>query len=135
MSAIQTAARPRRALPQLMTLSDAAATRLQATWPAFKRDTFTCLANQDLDALEMKARAMQIASALEATLPADFGAACDVIEQALAPALDPGEAPAPDEPGLRGWTPPPAFAKRTSQSGASRDAIRAHSSVGRAADS
>ena len=37
--------------------------------------------------------------------------------------------------GERGWTPRPAFAKRTSPGGVPPTAIRAHSSVGRAADS
>ena len=84
-------------------LIGAAAARLQATWAAFDHDAFARRASAGLDGLEMKARAMQIADALEATLPANFGAACDVIEQALAPALEPGETPAPGEPGLRGW--------------------------------
>ena len=84
-------------------LIGAAAARLQATWAAFDHDAFARRASAGLDGLEMKARAMQIADALEATLPADFGAACDVIEQALAPALEPGEPPAPGDPGLRGW--------------------------------
>ena len=57
--------------------------------PDFDADAFAAQAGAGLDALELKARAMQIADALEATLPADFGAAAEVIEAALAPAPDP----------------------------------------------
>ena len=57
--------------------------------PGFDADAFATRAGTGLDALELKARAMQIADALEATLPADFGAAAEVIEAALAPAPDP----------------------------------------------
>ena len=81
----------------------AAAGHLHAAWPGFDRPTFVHRATQDLDALELKARAMQIADALETTLPADFEAACRLIEAALAPAVDPGEAPPPESAGLRGW--------------------------------
>lgn len=81
----------------------AAAEQLQSAWPAFDKATFVRRANRGLDALELKARAMQIADALEVTLPADFAAACDVIEAALAPAREPDAAAADDEPGLRGW--------------------------------
>jgi hypothetical protein len=53
----------------------------------------------------MKARAMQIADALEATLPADFARAAALIEAALAPP-EAGEAMADLaglQAGLRGW--------------------------------
>ena len=60
---------------------------LQRVWPAFDRQAFERQAAQGLEALEFKARAMQLASALEATLPADFHAACDVLEASLAPPL------------------------------------------------
>lgn len=53
----------------------------------------------------MKARAMQIADALEATLPPRFADAAALIEDALAPA-EPGDAMTQFEglePGLRGW--------------------------------
>jgi hypothetical protein len=50
----------------------------------FDRKRFETLALAGLDNLEMKARAMQIADALEATLPARFDDACRVIEAALA---------------------------------------------------
>lgn len=76
--------------------------------PGFDRARFEALALHDLDTLELKARAMQIADALQATLPADFDTACTAIEAALAPPqpLDApaGVAPPPDpEAGLSGW--------------------------------
>ena len=83
-----------------------AARNLSRAWPGFDAKRFTRLANANLEALELKARAMQICAALEATLPDDFLRAAQVIEAALAPA------PAGDEPavqaamgddGLRGW--------------------------------
>jgi 3-methyladenine DNA glycosylase AlkC len=49
----------------------------------FDRRRFERLALRGLDALEMKARAMHIADALEATLPDDFNAACNAIEASL----------------------------------------------------
>ena len=80
-----------------------AGARLQAAWPAFDKTAFLRHANRGLEALELKARAMQIADALEATLPAPFDQACNVIEAALAPASEPGQ-PAPgDSDGLHGW--------------------------------
>ena len=80
-----------------------AGARLSAAWPAFDRAGFVRRATRGLEALEMKARAMWIADALEATLPADFAAACDAIEAALAPAVEPGAPERPDSAGLRGW--------------------------------
>jgi 3-methyladenine DNA glycosylase AlkC len=80
-----------------------AAGHLHAAWPAFDRATFIRRATQGLEALELKARAMQIADALETTLPANFAEACGVIEAALAPAVEPGEAMPPESAGLRGW--------------------------------
>jgi 3-methyladenine DNA glycosylase AlkC len=61
--------------------------RLAAVWPAFPRARFDKAALHGLEALEMKARAMQIAQALEHTLPQDFDQACDVLEAALAPPI------------------------------------------------
>jgi 3-methyladenine DNA glycosylase AlkC len=58
---------------------------LQRADAVFDRDLFERLAGGGLDALDMKARAMQIADALEATLPVDFGAAARQIEASLAP--------------------------------------------------
>ncbi len=62
-----------------------AAGHLSRAAPGFDADRFIALASDGLDTLEMKARAMQIASALEATLPVDFDTAADAIEAALAP--------------------------------------------------
>ena len=83
---------------------------LQRAWPAFERERFESLANTGLDALEFKARAMQLADALEATLPPEFAAAADVIEASLAPPLpldDRGEpvslADRDGDQGLSGW--------------------------------
>ncbi len=59
-------------------------TALAAAWPAFERKQFEKLARTDLEALELKARAMQLADALQATLPGDFAAACAVLEKSLA---------------------------------------------------
>ncbi len=77
---------------------------LTQAWPAFDRKRFERLALKGLDDLEMKARAMQIADALEAVLAQDFDAACAVIEAALAPpiAIDGVASPREGE-GLAGW--------------------------------
>jgi 3-methyladenine DNA glycosylase AlkC len=64
------------------------AAHLRRTAPGFDAQRFIALASEGLDALEMKARAMQIAGALEATLPADFSTAAAVLEAALAPPAD-----------------------------------------------
>jgi 3-methyladenine DNA glycosylase AlkC len=71
----------------------AAATHLHRACAGFDRRRFSALALAGLDALEMKGRAMQIATALQATLPADFDRAAAAIENSLAP-------PLPDEQGL-----------------------------------
>jgi 3-methyladenine DNA glycosylase AlkC len=79
---------------------------LARSWPAFDRAAFERRAVRGLDALEMKARAMQIADALEATLPGDFDAACTAVEACLATPSDP-DAPSDEAidngTGLRGW--------------------------------
>ncbi len=83
----------------------AAAAHLTRTSPGFESARFVRMATAGLEALEMKARAMQIADALEATLPADFHAAATALEAALAPP-EPGESMADLqglEQGLRGW--------------------------------
>ena len=83
----------------------AAVPALQRAWPAFDGERFVALACDGLEALELKARAMHVCTALEATLPADFAAAADVIEAALAPA-EPADSITPaNDPagGLRGW--------------------------------
>ena len=79
---------------------------LARAWPEFERRRFERIAVKGLDQLEMKARAMQIADALEATLPASFDAACGVIEAALAPPLPADGAATADNDtaaGLSGW--------------------------------
>lgn len=99
---------------------DAMGRHLQRVAPTFDRATFEARALAGLDALALKARAMQLADALEATLPAEFGLAADWLEAALAPvaASDPeaaGEADAAEvaevdlgalrsnDAGLAGW--------------------------------
>lgn len=77
---------------------------LGRVWAGFDRRGFEHRALAGLDALEMKARAMQIADALEATLPDDFDRAAGIIESALAPAAtDDGLAFRTDASGLAGW--------------------------------
>lgn len=81
------------------------ARHLQRAWPSFDRRRFERLGLDGLQALAMKARAMQLADAREATLPADFDAAAEVIEAALAPPwpddqLGGGD---PGRDGLEGW--------------------------------
>jgi 3-methyladenine DNA glycosylase AlkC len=58
-----------------------------------------------LDALELKARAMCVADALERLLPPDFHDAADVLERALAPVaeVDGEELPKVAGDGLSGW--------------------------------
>lgn len=82
-----------------------AARHLQRAWPGFPARAFKRQASAGLDALEMKARAMQIADALQAHLPADFDHAATVVEASLAPPIEP-EAPASadsGDAGLAGW--------------------------------
>lgn len=55
--------------------------------PHFDTDRFSRIALENQSALELKARILRIADALQATLPADFIAACDAIEAALAAPL------------------------------------------------
>lgn len=61
--------------------------RLDRAAPGFSRRRFEQRALDGLDALEMKARAMQIASALEAGLPPDFAVAADAVDAAIADGL------------------------------------------------
>ena len=82
-----------------------AAVHLQRTTPGFDATHFNRLATSGLDALEMKARAMHICAALEATLPGDFNTAAQALTAALAPA-EAGEPMAllhGMHGGLRGW--------------------------------
>ncbi|QHE74956.1 DNA alkylation repair protein [Hydrogenophaga sp. PBL-H3] len=83
---------------------------LQRAWSGFDRPRFEALANHGLDALELKARMLQLATAMHATLPADFNAACTVLETSLAPPLpldatgEPvGLSTAEAATGLSGW--------------------------------
>ena len=83
---------------------------LQRVWPAFDRPGFEHHAAHGLDALEFKARAMQLTEALQATLPADFGDAASVLEASLAPPIpldaqgEPaGLSEAQSDLGLSGW--------------------------------
>ena len=83
----------------------AAAQHLARVWPLFDASRFTRLANNGLEGLEMKARAMRICDALEATLPDDFTDTADIIEAALAPP-DTGDQMAGltiADAGLKGW--------------------------------
>lgn len=71
----------------------------------FDERSFVRRASHGLEALEMKARAMQIADALEATLPPRFADAAALLEATLAPA-EAGDAMAQLDGlqhGLRGW--------------------------------
>jgi 3-methyladenine DNA glycosylase AlkC len=87
-----------------------ASDHLYRSWPGFDRTAFTGIASAHLERLEFKARAMQVAAALEATLPGDFGQAADVLERALAPPLAVDAAGEPvgmgsalSQQGLSGW--------------------------------
>ena len=93
---------------------DRAGHHLHRVWPGFDRRGFERRAAAGLDALEFKARAMQLADALEATLPPDFARAAHLIEDSLAPptpldargepvGLASGDDGDRDEAGLRGW--------------------------------
>ena len=64
-----------------------AGAHLQRAWPAFDRRRFEALANDGLEALELKARALHATCALQATLPERFAAAAEVLEAALAPPI------------------------------------------------
>lgn len=93
---------------------DLAGRHLHHVWPGFDRRRFAQQAATGLDDLEFKARAMQLADALEATLPPDFSRAAQIIEASLAPptpldaqgepvGLASGDSEADDNAGLRGW--------------------------------
>lgn len=72
----------------------------------FDRRAFEALALPALQTLEFKARALQLCTALEATLPRSFEAAAGLIEASLAPPLpaDGTTAPQPGAAGLAGWS-------------------------------
>jgi 3-methyladenine DNA glycosylase AlkC len=85
-------------------LVQACASHLARAWPGFDRRRFERQALSGLEGLEMKTRAMQIADALEATLPDDFDRAAGIIEAALAPAATGDELDfRTDDRGLAGW--------------------------------
>ncbi|HOM13117.1 MAG TPA: DNA alkylation repair protein [Rubrivivax sp.] len=81
------------------------AQHLQRAWPRFDAAAFEAAALHGLDALELKARAMQIADALEATLPADFDRAAGIIEASLGQPGDGDDLAAlrSSPAGLAGW--------------------------------
>jgi 3-methyladenine DNA glycosylase AlkC len=72
--------------------------------PAFDRPRFERLALAGLDTLELKARALHLCAALEATLPTDFDAAAAVLQAALAPPLADDALSGHDpDAGVAGW--------------------------------
>ncbi len=77
---------------------------LSRVWSGFELTTFEQLALVGLDGLELKARAMQVAGALEHTLPQQFDVAAGLIEAALGP---PGNGDdlgfRSSDAGLAGW--------------------------------
>jgi 3-methyladenine DNA glycosylase AlkC len=83
----------------------AAGQTLRQHHSGFDAERFAALATTGLEDLELKARALHICAALEATLPQDFASAAGLLEAALAaPTPEPGTAqPEPAGPGLRGW--------------------------------
>lgn len=66
-------------------LVHAAAQHLRRVWPAFDRARFCALALDGLEGLELKARALHVCAALEATLPADFVEAAGLLEASFGP--------------------------------------------------
>ncbi len=79
--------------------------QLKRSDPSFDQRRFESLALDGLEALELKARAMHLCQALEATLPSEFAVAADMLERSLAPAPSDGHAPPPAQAdnGLSGW--------------------------------
>lgn len=85
---------------------------LARVWPAFPRAAFEAQALAGLEALEFKARAQHLASALQATLPADFDHAADLLQASLKAVPDHPHGHDPDtelgslgtdDTGLGGW--------------------------------
>lgn len=70
----------------------AAARQMAVVWPDFDAACFEQAACEGLEALELKARAMHVCSALEATLPRDFTRAASWLRAAMA-----------GDDGLKGW--------------------------------
>lgn len=86
-------------------LVHSAGEQLAQSVSTFDARRFVRLATTDLETLELKARAMHVASALEATLPSDFALAADGVERALAPAFaeDQLSHHSGEHEGLAGW--------------------------------
>jgi 3-methyladenine DNA glycosylase AlkC len=85
--------------------------QLRRAWRGFDQAAFERIALPGFEALELKARALRIADALEATLPVDFARAAAVLEAALAPPLPDAELATlrdGDAAGLSGWAVWPA---------------------------
>ena len=85
---------------------------LARAWPAFDRRRFEQLALTGLDALEFKARALHLCTALEQTLPERFAHAAEVLEASLRQVPKPVRDHDPDkdlgtlktdETGVAGW--------------------------------
>lgn len=78
---------------------------LQRVAPVFDRPRFEQLALDGLEALELKARAMHLADALESTLPAGFAAGVEILEAALVPVVAGADLGAlrTGPQGLAGW--------------------------------
>jgi 3-methyladenine DNA glycosylase AlkC len=84
---------------------DLIALHVGRAWQGFEHRRFVQAAAADLDRLELKARVMQLARALVATLPADVDRAAAILEASLGP---PGEGDAlaslrSSDAGLAGW--------------------------------
>ena len=75
-------AEPFKNLLNAAVVTDMAA-HLRAVWPAFDAKRFKSLALQGLDTLELKARAMHLCTALEATLPEDFSQSAGIVQSAI----------------------------------------------------
>ncbi len=70
------------------TMIAAMGNHLQASNPSFNKKLFIKNASNGLDSLELKARAIQIQTALDPLLPTDFRAACEMILGSLSPKTD-----------------------------------------------
>lgn len=82
----------------------ACGSHLARVWRDFDRKAFEAHALPHLESLELKARAMRVADALEATLPDDFDRAAGIIEAALAPVTGGDALGVPTSAaGLGGW--------------------------------
>jgi 3-methyladenine DNA glycosylase AlkC len=75
--------------------AQATADALSRAWPDFPHDAFLADVLPRLEALELMQRGQCIADAMRAHLPADFALAAPILAAAL---------PAPEKPGLTGWS-------------------------------